>query len=276
MEIRAINSRLEQYHVRLIRGDGYFYYTYDDGTKFDTRSVYTQRLSDLPDEEWISDGITFAKEMQGGPDTCTEGLDAQLTKALMEGYRAIIEAKVNQVMTPLYNYLIGSGDWSKVESGEHDVAIKIGISLAIANYLKTHYRPGEIPLGVVLGKLTISTTRNSDSHAYKNMIRDVRNAYRLACIAEYELAGHDLSKMVWPGKAQRFMDNFCRGRTAWSPGDKYGKTDSVISVEPMEQAKPATEKPVEAPILNGQQVDTTGWDDWKKYQANKPIKRHTH
>lgn len=265
MNIRSINAKLAPHHVTLTRGKGYLYYTYDDGDRFETRSVYTQRLADLPEEEWVDDGISFAKEMRPGPETCTEGMSAPLARALVEAYYAIMESKVNQVMTPLYNFLIGTRDWEKVPSGEHEVSIKMRVSRDIVNYLHEHFQRGEVQLWPILGKIAISTTRNSDFRAYKNMLRDIRSAYRLACVAEYELAGHDVSKMEWPAKAQRFMDKFCKGRPAWTPGEG--------AVETGENTGSAPNSAGDGKIEGG--VDTSGWDDWKKYQVHKPVKRQT-
>lgn len=202
--------------------------------------------------------------------SCLEGVETRLAKALMEGFNAIFEAKVNKTLAPIYNYCIASGDWVKEPSGEHEVYIRINVSPEIVEYVRSHFKQGESMRERILGKMPFSCTKNSDWRSYKNMICDLRNAYRVACNVEYELAGHDLSKMQWPGRLQKYMDKFCDGRVGWTPGDSGERP--AESEAPLKQAAdyqaPYPEKSVELTGDNAG-VDTTGWDDWKKFQNVK-------
>ena len=265
MSIQAINRQLAPHGVTLARGKGYFYYVYDDGTRFDTRSVYTQRLSDLPDDVWVSDGIRFAGEMK----TCTEGMDARLANALVEAYNAILESRVNQVFTALYNFCIRSGDWIQCPPGKHEVKVELDTGEEMRNFVARNYKQGYEPRDAMLRKIAFSTTKNSDHRNFDNKITEMHAAYLMACDAEYELCGHDKSKMKWPARMQRFMDAFCDGRRGWPP------EDASLEDKPVKQATDADgQKEYEPAELTGENagVDTTGWDDWKKYQ--KPKLKH--
>jgi hypothetical protein len=45
--------------VSLCRGDGYWYFAFEDGKTFETLSVLVHRLNDLPLQAWVTDGIDF-------------------------------------------------------------------------------------------------------------------------------------------------------------------------------------------------------------------------
>lgn len=49
--------------LNLYRGEGYWYFVYDDLDRnmFETQSVYTVRLSDLPLEIWVREGREFVQ-----------------------------------------------------------------------------------------------------------------------------------------------------------------------------------------------------------------------
>lgn len=49
-------------YLRLYRGEGYWYFVYDDliGGKYDTHSVMTMRLADLSFKMWVDTGQAFA------------------------------------------------------------------------------------------------------------------------------------------------------------------------------------------------------------------------
>lgn len=264
MSIQAINRQLAPHNVTLARGKGYFYYVYDDGTRFDTRSVYTQRLSDIPDDVWVSDGIRFAGEMQ----TCTEGMDARLANALVEAYNAILEAKVNREMAPLYNFCIKSGDWVECPAGKHEVKLELDTGKEIKDYVASHYPQGYEPRDAMLRKIAFSTTVNSDRANYKNKIAELHNAYKMACDAEYELSGYDESNLKWPVKMQQFMDKFCGGRTGWTP-EAANLEDKTVK----QAADVDGQNEYEPTKLTGENenIDTSawGWDSWKQYANGK-------
>ena len=53
-------------NLSLYKGDGYWYFVYDDGAdKFATRSVYAVRLSDLSLETWVAEGRELVAVMEG-------------------------------------------------------------------------------------------------------------------------------------------------------------------------------------------------------------------
>lgn len=64
MHLRTINSvfSASMLPVELVRGKGYFYYVFDDGKKYLTRSVMVMRLDQLSPADWINEGKVFARE----------------------------------------------------------------------------------------------------------------------------------------------------------------------------------------------------------------------
>lgn len=53
--------------VALYRGEGYWYFIYDDGgERYESYSVYTMRLSDSPAERWVEIGRQFAADVEAG------------------------------------------------------------------------------------------------------------------------------------------------------------------------------------------------------------------
>jgi len=52
------------HRLSLQRGDGYWYFVFDDGEKFDTESVMVMRLKDLPLSSWVSQGREFISRME--------------------------------------------------------------------------------------------------------------------------------------------------------------------------------------------------------------------
>ena len=56
----SLNLQKEGLPVSLYKGKGYFYFVYDDGPTYDSFSVYTYRITDMPMSEWIAIGRRFA------------------------------------------------------------------------------------------------------------------------------------------------------------------------------------------------------------------------
>lgn len=52
--------------LALYRGEGYWYFIYDNGTLHESYSVYTMRLSDSPAERWVEIGLAFAADVEAG------------------------------------------------------------------------------------------------------------------------------------------------------------------------------------------------------------------
>lgn len=65
MTLKQINAAIQrsQPHVELVRGEGYHYYVYDDGLRFETESVMCPYLSHQSAEMWIEDGIAYGEKM---------------------------------------------------------------------------------------------------------------------------------------------------------------------------------------------------------------------
>ena len=62
MNIKAINKKLKEhgYPFELSKGSGYFYFVFDDGVRFETYSVYTNSVSNLPLESWLYEANEFS------------------------------------------------------------------------------------------------------------------------------------------------------------------------------------------------------------------------
>lgn len=65
MHLRTVNNKFSaaKIAVELVKGKDYLYFIFDDGKRYNTRSVMTPRLNDLPLEFWIREGEDFAREM---------------------------------------------------------------------------------------------------------------------------------------------------------------------------------------------------------------------
>lgn len=52
--------------VELIRGEGYLFFVFDDPARniYDTRSVMVPRLGDLTLDQWVEDGVAFARDIE--------------------------------------------------------------------------------------------------------------------------------------------------------------------------------------------------------------------
>lgn len=48
--------------LELVRGEGYCYLVFEEGNKFETRSVCVPRISDLSVESWLLEGRQFVEE----------------------------------------------------------------------------------------------------------------------------------------------------------------------------------------------------------------------
>lgn len=54
-EIRAITSQ----YIELVKGEGYYYFVYDNGRRYSTASVYVNTLNQLPLETWLYEARCF-------------------------------------------------------------------------------------------------------------------------------------------------------------------------------------------------------------------------
>ena len=64
--INAILKEIGCDKLRLYRGRGYFYFTFDDGAKiFKERSVYVNSLDQMTIAQWAEQGRALVSEMEG-------------------------------------------------------------------------------------------------------------------------------------------------------------------------------------------------------------------
>lgn len=63
---RKILATIKCEHLALCKGDGYWYFIYDRPSLniFETHSIYTVRLNDLPLETWVEEGHSFAQSIE--------------------------------------------------------------------------------------------------------------------------------------------------------------------------------------------------------------------
>lgn len=66
-DLRQVNAKIAREVsplITLYKGDGYLYLELDDveGGRFETRSVYTNALGNLPIEAWVSEARTLMEE----------------------------------------------------------------------------------------------------------------------------------------------------------------------------------------------------------------------
>ena len=62
----ALNRRFkaEGLPVELVKGDGYFYYVFDDGALYDTHSVMVYAFGHDNPERWYTTGVEFAARVR--------------------------------------------------------------------------------------------------------------------------------------------------------------------------------------------------------------------
>lgn len=68
MQLRTVNNVFSaaKLPLELVRGEGYFYFVFDDGGKnYETLSVMVYRLNDLPLARWVEEGKQFAARKMG-------------------------------------------------------------------------------------------------------------------------------------------------------------------------------------------------------------------
>lgn len=51
-------------YVELVRGNGYHYFVFDDGKRFETESVMTMRLTSATLDQWVEWGLKFAEQIE--------------------------------------------------------------------------------------------------------------------------------------------------------------------------------------------------------------------
>lgn len=58
-------------HVAFYKGDGYWYFIYDDGDVHASYSIMTMRLGDMPVARWAEIGRAFAADVAAGAFTAS-------------------------------------------------------------------------------------------------------------------------------------------------------------------------------------------------------------
>jgi hypothetical protein len=59
-ELRAITSQ----YIELVKGQGYYYFVYDDGRRYSTASVYVNSLNQLSLDTWLYEARCFYATIQ--------------------------------------------------------------------------------------------------------------------------------------------------------------------------------------------------------------------
>lgn len=54
-KVNAAISKAGIAHVEFVRGEGYCYFIFDDGKRYDSHSVYVPYVSDLPLDRWLDE-----------------------------------------------------------------------------------------------------------------------------------------------------------------------------------------------------------------------------
>jgi len=70
MSIKTINAAIAKVnsHCELIKGEGYHYFLYDNGTEIATESVMVMYTSHLSESDWVSEAKDFINKI--GELTC--------------------------------------------------------------------------------------------------------------------------------------------------------------------------------------------------------------
>lgn len=59
---RSILAKIKCQHLNLYRGEGYWYFIYDNGSGvYESHSVYVMRLNDMPEARWVGIGSAFVE-----------------------------------------------------------------------------------------------------------------------------------------------------------------------------------------------------------------------
>lgn len=68
LQLRAVNKHVAAIspHLELVKGDGYFYFVYDDGvaSHYGDRSVWVFALNHLSLEQWLQEAYTSLEQLQ--------------------------------------------------------------------------------------------------------------------------------------------------------------------------------------------------------------------
>jgi hypothetical protein len=52
LTIKTLNKKFDQ-RITINKGNGYFYFIFDDGKSFESESIYVHKLNNLTETQWI-------------------------------------------------------------------------------------------------------------------------------------------------------------------------------------------------------------------------------
>ena len=64
LTIKRILREINNPHLSLYKGNGYFYFSYDNGDIYDTYSVFTCQLDTLTIEQWKEEAAFFINALE--------------------------------------------------------------------------------------------------------------------------------------------------------------------------------------------------------------------
>lgn len=85
---QKVNRQLKRVHVTLRKGRGYQYFTFDDGDKYDSESLYWYSIADSDIDYLVREGEALARRNGINPDELTpsELEEAQLASEHEEAF----------------------------------------------------------------------------------------------------------------------------------------------------------------------------------------------
>jgi len=64
MTTREILRAVKCQHLSLHKGEGYWYFVFDNGVEYETKSVYAFRLNDLSFGAWVEEGLELISDIE--------------------------------------------------------------------------------------------------------------------------------------------------------------------------------------------------------------------
>ena len=64
LRIATVNKAVNHPNVELVKGAGYFYFVYDKGEAYKTRSVMVYSLNELSLDQWVDEAKDLIAEME--------------------------------------------------------------------------------------------------------------------------------------------------------------------------------------------------------------------
>lgn len=197
-----------------------------------------------------------------------EGIsDKSLSTALLEGYSALLEAKVCKELQPIFNWLLQSGDWVYKSGGTHSNRLQINVAPELLPLVDRLIRDGKInpkdekafKLGIIFTSTPLSYRRAIDG-----ILSEIRGCYQIAAALEHAYYGHRGQENAWLRKGNEFTEKFMEGRALDTTGSEYS-TDAVAGTDSSEEPDMIT--------VTGEDGQTWQVPNWKKHQALEKKKK---